>query len=167
MKQAQLITIIVYAVIAWWHVRPRLGRLGRAQAATVLLWPHVFRYIVLYLFTAQREGYPISDSAALELVIGDLAGTILAAAAIILLRFRPRLGLAVSWLVIAETVADLFGGLYFRSVEPVRGDATGVWWLVFVFFAPLILVGTPLLAWQLWTRRDETPEALVIHPTRP
>src|ERR1700735_4655047 len=104
MKLAQLISIVVYALLAWWYVAPYLKRLRLAEALTLLLWVHVFRYCVLYLYAAQREGYAISDAAAFERVAGDLSGAALAAFAILALRFRLRLGLALSWLVIAATV---------------------------------------------------------------
>jgi hypothetical protein len=155
MKLAQLISIVVYALLAWWYVAPYLKRLRLAEALTLLLWVHVFRYCVLYLYAAQREGYAISDAAAFELVAGDLSGAALAAFAILALRFRLRLGLALSWLVIAATVIDILVGLHRRFIEPPRPDADGAWWLIFAFFAPAIFVSLPLLAWQLVARRTE------------
>jgi hypothetical protein len=118
-------------------------------------WVHVFRYIVLYLYVAQREGYAISDTAVAELVIGDLAGALIAALGIIFLRLRWRLGLALAGLVVIASIADVAGGTYLRSIEPPRPDAAGVWWLIFVFFAPLIVVSLPLIVWQLIIKRDE------------
>jgi TetR/AcrR family transcriptional regulator, transcriptional repressor for nem operon len=155
MIRAQLISIITYALIAWWYVVPWLRKLDRSQALTALLWVHVFRYCVLYLFVAQREGYAISDTAVAELVIGDLAGALIAAVGIVLLRLRSRLGLLFAALVILASIADVAGGAYLRSIEPPRPDAAGVWWLIFVFFAPLIVVSLPLIVWQLWARWGE------------
>jgi hypothetical protein len=157
MKQAQLVSILIYALLAWWYVAPYLKQLQFRQAVTILLWLHVFRYCVLYLFVARHEGYVISDAAVTELVTGDLTGAVLAAIAIVALRFRLPIGLALSWLVIAATVGDVLVGLYQRRIEAApRADALGVWWLIFVFFAPAILVSLPLLAWQLVTRRTES-----------
>jgi hypothetical protein len=153
--RAQFVSIVVYAWIAWWYVVPRLRSLNRAEALTALLWVHVFRYVVLYLYVARQEGYAISARALNELVVGDLSGAIVAAAAIILLRFGSRIGLWVSALVVVASVADIAGGIYVRHSDPPRADATGVWWLLFVYFAPLILVSLPLIAWQIYTRRGE------------
>ena len=155
MIRVQLISIIAYAFIAWWYVAPWLKKLERSQALTALLWVHVFRYVALYLYVAQREGYAISDNAVTELVVGDLSGALLAAVGIVGLRARSRLGIAFSWLVILASIADVTGGAYIRSSEPPRADATGLWWLIFVFFAPLVVVSLPLIAWQLYTRRGE------------
>jgi hypothetical protein len=166
MKYVQLTTTLVYALIAFWYIVPQLKKLALAQAVTLLLWVHVFRYVVVYLFTAQREGYPISAIAALQLVIGDLAGAAVAAVSIILLRLRLRLGLGLAWLVVMETIVDAAVGVHQRLIEPPRADAAGVWWLVFTFFAPLILVSLPLLTWQLFTRRREPLMAASTSPTR-
>jgi hypothetical protein len=148
MIRAQLISIITYGLIAWWYVVPWLRKLDRGQALTALMWVHVFRYCVLYLYVAQRE-------AVAELVIGDLAGALIAALGIVLLRLHSRLGLVFAALVILASIADVAGGAYLRSIEPPRADAAGVWWLIFVFFAPLIVVSLPLIVWQLWARWGE------------
>jgi hypothetical protein len=161
MIQAQLLSIIVYGLIAWWHVAPGLNRLSRAQALIAVLWVHIFRYCVLYIFVAQREGYGISNIALTELVVGDLTGAVLGMAAVILLHLRLSLGLAMSWLVVIATIADFAIGLYTRLSELPRGDAIGVWWLIFVFFAPAVLVSLPLLIWQLVSRRHEALTAKV------
>jgi hypothetical protein len=154
--RAQLISIVTYAIIAWWYVVPRLNKLDKRQALTALLWVHVFRYVVLYLYVARREGYGISDRALTELVVGDLTGAAIAAVAIILLRLRSRVGVWLTALVVAASLADMVGGIYVRSSEPPRADATGVWWLIFVFFAPLILISLPLMIWQFYVRRGQT-----------
>ena len=159
MKLAQLLTILAYTAIAWWHIAPHLKRLGRAQAMTQLLWVHAFRYCVLYIYVARHEGYAISDAALSQLVYGDLTGAALATMAIVALRFRLRVGLTISWLLAAATFGDLAAALYQRSIEPPRADATGVWWVIFVFFAPAIFVSVPLMVWQLATRRGESLNA--------
>jgi hypothetical protein len=155
MIRAQFISIVTYSFIAWWYVVPLLRKLERGEALTALLWVHVFRYVVLYLYVAQSEGYAISDIAAAELVIGDLAGALTAAAGIVLLRLQSQLGLVFAVLVVMVSIADVAGGAYLRSIEPPRADAGGVWWLIFVFFAPLVVVSLPLIVWQLWSRSDE------------
>lgn len=155
MLRVQLISIIVYAGFAWMYVVPWLKKVGKIEGLTALLWVHVFRYCVLYLPVAQREGYPISHTALLEVVVGDLSGAVLAAIAIIVLRLNKSLGLVATGLVIIASVADVAGGFYIRSLEPHRPDAAGVWWMIFVFFAPLVVVTLPLIVWQLFWNRSE------------
>jgi hypothetical protein len=150
----QFASIAIYGLIALWYVVPWLKKLGRAEALIALSWFHIFRYTSPYIFVAQREGYPISDLAATQIMVGDLAGAAIALVAIILLRSRVRLGIVFSWLLVVETLVDFVVGARQRAIEP-RAAPTGVWWLILNFCAPLILVSLPLLIWQLYARRNE------------
>jgi hypothetical protein len=167
MQVVQFINIVIYSLLALWYVAPLLQKLSRVDALATLLWVHVFRYVVFYIFAARKEGYVISDPATLELVVGDLAGAALALGAVTLLRWRPWLGLAFSWLIVLETTGDLFGAIYYRRIEPPRPEAIGPWWFVYAFFGPLILVSTALLIWQLIARRHESPVDRQEHLLRP
>jgi hypothetical protein len=153
--RVQFISVVAYGLIAWWYVVPWLKGLDKRRALTVPLWIHVFRYVTLYLFVARREGYAISDDVLTVVVIGDLCGAILAITSIIFLQMRSRLGPLLAGLVVIASITDFAVGTYIRAIEPATPDATGVWWLIFVFFAPLIIVSLPLIVWQLYARRDE------------
>ena len=150
-----LISLVVYSLIAFWYVVPWLKKLDKRQALTAPLWIHAFRYVTLYLLVAQHEGYAISDQTLKVVVIGDLSGAVLALIGIILLRMRSRLGPIFAGLVLIASIADFAVGAYVRSQVGQDPEATGVWWLVFVFFAPLVLVTLPVLGWQLYQRRGE------------
>ncbi|HEX3995849.1 MAG TPA: hypothetical protein VHX39_32170 [Acetobacteraceae bacterium] len=150
-----LVSLLVYSLIAVWYVVPWLKKLDKRQALTAPLWIHAFRYVTLYLLVAQREGYAISDQTLRVVVIGDLSGAALALIGIIFLRMRSRLGPVFAALVLIASIADFAVGTYVRSQVGQDPEATGVWWLVFVFFAPLVLVTLPLLGWQLYQRRGE------------
>jgi len=153
MRTAQLISLIVFGFAGLALVAPWLKRLGRADALVVLLSVHVFRVVALFEIQAQHAGYPISNIAVTEIVVGDLLGAAMALLAIVLLRARNRLGILLSWLVILETIADIAVGVHRKILEPLHADVTGIMWLVLVFFVPLMLVTLPLLAWQLIARR--------------
>jgi hypothetical protein len=155
MRVAPLVSVIVYALIAAWYVGPWLKQRSRAEALIALLWVNVFRYVVVYVFAAPHDGYPISETAATQLYVGDLAGAGLAFVAILLLRRRTELGVVVAWLLIVETLVDVGIGIYQRAIEAARPTPIGVWWLVFTFFAPMILVSLSMLGWQLVSRRGE------------
>jgi hypothetical protein len=73
---AQLVTVIVYGAIAAWYVMSWLRRQPRADALIALLWVHVFRDVALQVFSAQRDGFPISDSGAKDIVLGDVVGAV-------------------------------------------------------------------------------------------
>src|SRR5262249_50673666 len=147
-------SIVVYTLIAIWYFVPWLRKRGRTEALTALVWFHIFRYSSPYIFLAQREGYPISDVAAFEIMIGDLIGAAIALVAIIFLRRRVRIGVMFTWLLVIETIIDFVIGARERAIAP-RAGPIGVWWLILSFFAPMILVSLPLLVWQLYSRRHE------------
>jgi hypothetical protein len=151
---ATLASLVVFWIIAKWYA-PRLAKLGRADALSILLWLHVPRYVTLIIFSAQHDGYPISDLAAMEAVIGDVAGAAIAFAAVMALRRRSHLGIAMAWLLAIETTLDVIVGIHRKAVEPLWGFASGVTWLVLVFYVPLIIVGVAVLVWQLYARRSE------------
>jgi len=150
-----LISLVVYSLLAIWYVAPWLKKLDKRDALTAPLWVHVFRYVTLYLLVARRDGYAISDQVLDVVVIGDLSGAALALIGVIFLRMRSRLGPIFVALVLVASIADFAVGTYLRSQIGQDPEASGVWWLVFVFFAPLVLVTLPLLGWQLYQRRGE------------
>lgn len=39
------LSLLVYALIAFWYITPRLSRLPREEALTPLLWVHAFRIV--------------------------------------------------------------------------------------------------------------------------
>jgi hypothetical protein len=155
---AQFISLIVYGAIARWYVTPWLQSRQRADALIALLWVHVFRYVALQVFSAQRGGFPISDSAAMDIVVGDIAGAAMAFIAIILLRYRIRGGVALAWLLAAETAYDTVDNIRGGVHEHLMGAAGGVTWLVLVYFVPMVVVSLVLIVWQLYSRRGEALE---------
>ena len=156
---AQLLSVLVYALVARWYVAPWLNSLKRADALTALLWIHVFRYVALLTFSAQRDGFPISNGGVRDIVLGDVAGAAIALAAITMLRHRMRLGIALAWLLAVETgydtVTNIRGGIH----EHLMGAAGGVTWLILVFYVPLVVVSVVLLIQQLYARRREAVDA--------
>jgi len=160
---AQLITLLVFIALARWYVAPWLSKQQRAEALIALLWVHVFRYVALQVFVAQRDGFPISMGGAMEIVIGDLGGAIIAFTAIVLLRQRVFAGVILSWLLVAETATDTFLNIRGGIEEHLMGAASGVTWMILVFFVPAVVVSVGLLAWQLVSRRQE---ALTENPRR-
>jgi hypothetical protein len=152
---AQFLSLIVLAAIARWHVIPWLKRNARADALIALLWVHVFRYVALQVFSAQRDDFPISEGGALEIVVGDVAGAIVAFITIALLRHRGRLVIPLAWLLAAatlyDTVANIRGGVH----EHLMGAVSGVTGLVLSFFVPVMVMSGVLLVWQVYSRRGE------------
>ncbi len=152
---AQLLSLIVFATMARWYVAPWLKTLGRADALVPLLWIHVFRYVALQAFSAQRDGFPISDDGLMEIVVGDLAGMAIALATLVALRYRARLAIPLTWLLVAETIFDTVTNIRGGIHENLMGAASGVTWLILGFYVPLLVVSLALIIWQLYARRGE------------
>ncbi|HYS85466.1 MAG TPA: hypothetical protein VEN78_10760 [Bradyrhizobium sp.] len=152
---AQLISLIALIAIARWYVIPWLNSRPRADALIALLWVHVFRYVALQVFSAQHDGFPISDGGAMEIVVGDVAGAVIAFIAIALLRRRVRLAIPFVWLLAAETAYDTVTNIHAGVQEHLMGAASSVTWLILVFFVPMVVVSGVLMVWQLYSRRNE------------
>ncbi|MBV8836760.1 MAG: hypothetical protein JO000_09485 [Alphaproteobacteria bacterium] len=152
---AQFLSLLVFATAAKWYVAPRLRALDRASALVPLLWIHVFRYVALQAFSAQRDGFPVSDRALVDIVTGDLAGAAIAVLAIFALRYRLRAGIALSWLLVGETAYDTVANIHGGMQEHLIGAAGGVTWMILAFYVPLVVMSVVLIAWQLYTRRGE------------
>jgi hypothetical protein len=152
---AQIVTLLILIAAARWYVAPWLATRERADALIPLLWVNVFRYVALQIFIAQREGFPISAGGAMEIVVGDVGGAVIAFAAIVLLRKRSVAGVVLSWLLVVETATDTVLNIRGGIEEHLMGAANGVVWPTLVFFVPAVIVSIGLLAWQLVSRRDE------------
>jgi len=164
---AQLLSWIVFAAAARWYVVTWLQNRTRADALSALLWVHVFRYVALQVFSARHDGFPISDSGALEIVIGDVAGAAIAFAAITLLRYRVRLAIPFAWLLALETVYDTVTNIQGGVREHLMGAASGVTWMVLTYFVPMVVVSCVLLLWQLYARRGEALSPVRDHDFHP
>jgi hypothetical protein len=151
----QLLSLIVFGTMASWYVAPWLKTRGRADALIPLLWVHVFRYVALQAFSAQRDGFPISDGGLMEIVVGDVTGMLVALVTIVALRYRARLAIPLAWLLVAETVFDTVTNIRGGIHENLMGAASGVTWLILGFYVPLLMVSLALIIWQLFARRGE------------
>lgn len=163
---AMLTSIFVCVLLAKWYFVPWSRRVTRRDALLGLLWLHVPRYVTLILFSAQHEGYPISNRAALEAIVGDVFGASIALAAIVSLHvLKPRfrqVGVWLSWFLVVETTVDILVGIARKAHEPLWGKASGVTWLILDFFIPALMVSVPVLVWQLLTRRREPLSGSVV-----
>ena len=152
---AMLGSILVFILVARWYIIPKLKTLRPVTAIVVLLWVHVPRYFTLIQFSAQQQGYPISNAAVMEAVVGDVAGAIIALLAILAFRRFAKIGIVLSWILVVETIADITVGFIRKAHEPVWGKASGVTWLILDLYIPFILICLPLLVWRLIVWRDE------------
>ena len=120
---AQFLSLFVYATLARWYAAPWLTRISRADALAPLLWIHVFRYVALQAFSAQRDGFPVSDHGLMDIVVGDVAGSVIALATLFALRYRSRLAIPLAWLLVIETAYDTVGNIHGGMQEHLLASA--------------------------------------------
>jgi hypothetical protein len=152
---AQFISLFVFSTLARWYLAPWLAARTRADALAPLLWVHAFRYVALQAFSAQRDGFPISDDGLIGIVAGDLAGSALALATLFALHHRSRAAIPLAWLLVVETAYDTVSNIRGGVQEHLLGTAGGVTWLILGFYVPLLVVSLVLMVWQLLARRGE------------
>ena len=153
---AKIFSLLIYTVIAKWYIIPWLNRLSRMNALLILLWVNVPRYVTFIFLSAQDGGYPISNSASMEAISGDVLGAIIAFLTIVGFRINKQLGILLSWVFVLETLTDILIGFARKAQEPLWGKAQGVTWLLLVFYVTLIMVCLPIMIQQLYRRRKES-----------
>jgi len=133
---ANTLSFVLCVIVTLWYVAPWLRKAGRAAALMPLLWVHAFRHVALQVFSAQRAGLAVSDTLRDQIAYGDLLGMALAVLALAALRARARAAIPLVWLFVAATCADLLNALVGGMREGMLGHASGVTWLILVFYVP-------------------------------
>src|SRR5258707_14060377 len=100
------LSLVAYALIAFWYVAPRLSRLPREVALAPLLWVHTFRIVggTILAPGAVDAGVPMDFRGMSG--YGDLATAFLALVALIALRARVRVAIALVWLCVIVGMLD-------------------------------------------------------------
>jgi len=145
-------SFLTYILLAAWYVAPWMRRQTLAVALSVPLWVQVLRYVALQIFSAQHFGFRISDALANEIAWGDVAGAILALAALWLLRARSRVAVVVVWVFVVETALDLLNATVGGIREKAFESASATTWLILSFYTPLLWVTVALVVWRLVTQ---------------
>ena len=154
---AQSFATIVYLTLAVIFLIPRLPQLSLSFVTTILLIPHLFRFIALEIYSALENG---NTGGSLEmyttLIYGDVITALLAIIAVWSLKLRWRSAKAMVWATIIFGVSDQILAAYSVLSSGVGDTISDLTWFSFAFFVPLLWVSSLLLIWQFWTRRAET-----------
>ncbi len=154
---ATTISFAVFILYAVWYAAPWMNRRTLAVALSVPLWIHAFRNVALQVFSAQRSGFRIPDNLAQQIAWGDVAGGVLALAALFLLHTRSRAAIVMVWLFVIETVVDFANASLISLQERTSETASALTWLILNPYVPLLVVSLGLVVWQLVSRRGEDP----------
>ncbi len=151
----QALNLLAFGTMAVWFVVPRLRLMSRVGALTALVAVHLGRTLCLQIYASQDAGLKVSNALRDHVVVGDMAGWLLALIILFCLRSRPRYSVVMIWLLVVETMVDLGTSTVEGIREGLIGSASGTTWLIVAFYVPVMQVSLALTIWQLLARRGE------------
>jgi hypothetical protein len=107
-----LLSFLASVRVAQLYVWPRLRDLPREQALSVLVTPHMFRFIGLSLLLPDVVSPALPHSFAVHVAYGDLAALILAWIASLAFSARASWAIPVTWLLGVVGSVDLLYAYY-------------------------------------------------------
>lgn len=154
---------IVFLLVGLWYVLPRLSTLALPAALTPLLLFSAFRVNGLFFLVPGVASPALPKGFALPTAYGDATAAIIAVVAVVALRLRPSVGVALTWLYGVFGLLDLtnaFTQVVIQGVTPAQLAAT---WMLPAINVPAILVAHLLLfilllrpaAGGRWMAQDE------------
>jgi len=143
------LSLVAYALIAFWYIAPRLSRLPREAALVPLLWIHAFRIVggTILAPGAVDAGVPMEFRVMIG--YGDLATAFLALLALIALRARFHGAIALVWLCVIVGMLDTVNAIIQSVRDSVFAYALGVNWVIVTIYVPALLVSSILIFMQL------------------
>jgi hypothetical protein len=149
------INLIVYALVARWYIVPRLSAAPFGAALMALLFPHTLRTLGMVFLVPTVVDPNLPAAFASPAAYGDLLAALLALVAIVALRARFRLALALVWLFSIEGTLDLLNAIYQGLQHDLTRYQLGVAWYIPTFIVPALLVTHALIFVLLVTRTRE------------
>jgi len=143
------LSLVAYALIAFWYVAPRLSKLPREAALVPLLWIHAFRIVGGTILDpgAVNAGVPMDFRVMIG--YGDLATAFLALLALVALRARFSGAIALVWLFIMVGMLDTVNAIIQSVRYNVFTYPLGVNWVIVSIYVPALLVSSLLIFIQL------------------
>ena len=143
------LSLVAYALIAWWYITPRLAGLPREVALVPLVWVHVLRVVggTILAPGAVDAGVPMDFRVMVGL--GDLSTAVLAVLALIALRARSRGAVALVWLFVVVGLLDTVNAIVQSMRVSVFNYPLGVNWVIVAIYVPALLVSSVLIFIQL------------------
>jgi len=143
------LSLVAYALIAFWYVAPRLSKLPREAALVPLLWIHAFRVVggTILAPGAVDAGVPMDFRVMIG--YGDLATAFLALLALVALRARFSGAIALVWLFIMVGMLDTVNAIIQSVRYNVFTYPLGVNWVIVSIYVPALLVSSLLIFIQL------------------
>lgn len=145
------LSLIVFALIAIWHIAPKLSKLRLEDSLIPLLWVHAFRYTPLTLFAPGQVDPNIPQQAVNTIAYGDFLAGILALLSIILLKLRLPWAILIVWLFNIVGVLDIVNALFQGINYELYTYDLGFNWYILNFYVPMLIVTHVMMIWRLLT----------------
>jgi hypothetical protein len=145
MEPAQLLalqftlSLLAYAALGFWFVRPWLVTKPRADALAMLVFPQTFRFVGVTLLVPGVVGPGLPEAFARPTAIGDLITTALAWLSLIALRRGWRFAIPTVWLFNLVGLSDLLLNVG-RGMRLQVASQLGAAWFGPAFIVPAMLV---------------------------
>ena len=143
------LSLVAYALIAFWYVAPRLSRLPREVALMPLLWIHAFRIVGGTILAPGAVDAAVPMEFRVMIGYGDLTTAVLALLALIALRSRFRGAIALVWLCVIVGMLDTVNAIVQSMRVSVFTYPLGVNWVIVAVYVPALLVSSLLIFMQL------------------
>jgi len=147
-----LLSLLVYGLLAKWYVAPALARLPLRDALIPLLVPHAFRHLGLVFLVPAVVAPTLPPAFALPAAYGDLLAGVLALLAMIALRGRWAVAIALAWLANVVGTLDLLYAFY-QGIPLNAGVHMGSAWYIPTFIVPALYV-THFMIFALLLKRS-------------
>ena len=139
------LALIAYALIASWYLAPRLSQLPREAAFVPLLWVHVFRIVGGTILAPGAVGAGVPAAFQIMIGLGDLGTAVLAIVALVALRARLSIAIALVWLMLVVGMLDTVNAIIESIRYNVFANALGVNWVIVTLYVPSLLVSSWLI----------------------
>ncbi len=146
------LALVAYALLAWWHLAPRLAKLDRHQALEPLVWVHAFRIVGGAILAPGAVGLGVSLAFRRMIGIGDMATATLALVALLALRARWSRADALVWLLLVVGALDTINAIIQSLRDNVFIHPLGVNWVIVTMYVPALIVSSVLIILQLLRR---------------
>lgn len=146
-----VMSLVVYGLVARWYVAPWLATRSVAAALTPLLLLHATRHLGMVFLVPTVTGAALPREFAAPAAWGDLLAAFLALLAIVALRSRWAVALALVWIFNVGGTLDLIYAL----VQGIRLQVQlGAAYYIPVVAVPALLVTHAMIFAMLATRRE-------------
>lgn len=146
------LSLIVYALIAFWYIAPRLDKLPREAALAPLLWVHAFRIVGGTILAPGAVEASVPVDFRVMIGYGDMLTAVLALVALVALRRHFSGAIPLVWLCVGVGMLDTINAIIQSMRINVFTYAIGLNWVIVTMVVPALLVSSLLIFMRLLNR---------------